>query len=325
MSSHGNLSDACTRSSNRSTRVIGISSNLHTRTRRAERRFSTFSKIGSHPRGASFEHSVSRFDNFSLRFGLLFSFFSFLSLARTDRILLSSRRGEEFFAVRSLRWPRRTASTPNYYAKRSLSLPRHHYRYVRGLPFSQGFCNLNIQTFSYLAPIFVSLVSIFIYRVLITEPFHSSLLLSTFQFLHPPPPVYILFSLACFFSFSLLFLFSGKQKEGGEEKIAHSGATISGIGNEFNERLASSHPFRVPAVPPTEPRFSAYPLRLVEKRHRLVLRIRVESWPGNRAYERTPFIARRRPPSFTPPPCSSTRLDRAEKIGWEELREVEDE
>lgn len=209
-------------------------------------------------------------------------------------------RGEEFFAVRSLRWPRRTASTPNYYAKRSLSLPRHHYRYVRGLPFSQGFCNLNIQTFSYLAPIFVSLVSIFIYRVLITEPFHSSLLLSTFQFLHPPPPVYILFSLACFFSFSLLFLFSGKQKEGGEEKIAHSGATISGIGNEFNE-LASSHPFRVPAVPPTEPRFSAYPLRLVEKRHRLVLRIRVESWPGNRAYEKTPFIARRRPPSFTPP------------------------
>lgn len=116
-----------------------------------------------------------------------------------------------------------------------------------------------------------------------------------------------------------------RQTEGGgEEKIAHSGATISGIGNEFNE-LASSHPFRVPAVPPTEPRFSAYPLRLVEKRHRLVLRIRVESWPGNRAYERTPFIARRRPPSFTPPPCSSTRLDRAEKIGWEELREVEDE
>lgn len=49
------------------------------------------SKIGSHPRGASFEHSVSRFDNFSLRFGLLFSLFSFLSLARTDRILLSSR------------------------------------------------------------------------------------------------------------------------------------------------------------------------------------------------------------------------------------------
>lgn len=112
--------------------------------------------------------------------------------------------------------------------------------------------------------------------------------------------------------------FPANRRRGGEEKIAHSGATISGIGNEFNE-LASSHPFRVPAVPPTEPRFSAYPLRLVEKRHRLVLRIRVESWPGNRAYERTPFIARRRPPSFTP------RLDRAQKIDWEELREVEDE
>lgn len=270
------------------------------------------------------------FRAFGFSFRQLFSpfrspfFFLLFFISCTNRSNSSLFSGEEFFAVRSLRWPRRTASTPNYYAKRSLSLPRHHYRYVRGLPFSQGFCNLNIQTFSYLAPIFVSLVSIFIYRVLITEPFHSSLLLSTFQFLHPPPPAYILFSLACFFSFSLLFLFSGKQKEGGEEKIAHSGATISGIGNEFNE-LASSHPFRVPAVPPTEPRFSAYPLRLVEKRHRLVLRIRVESWPGNRAYERTPFIARRRPPSFTPPPCSSTRLDRAEKIGWEELREVEDE
>lgn len=70
---------------------------MHTRTRRAERRFSTFSKIGSHPRGASFEHSVSRFDNFSLRFGLLFSFFSFLSLARTDRILLSSRERRGIF------------------------------------------------------------------------------------------------------------------------------------------------------------------------------------------------------------------------------------
>ena len=50
------------------------------------------SKIGSHPRGVSFEHTVSRFDNFSLRFGLHF-FFS-LSLLHEQIEFFS---GEEFF------------------------------------------------------------------------------------------------------------------------------------------------------------------------------------------------------------------------------------
>lgn len=50
------------------------------------------SKIGSHPRGVSFEHTVSRSDNFSLRFGL--HFFSFLSLLHEQIEFFS---GEEFF------------------------------------------------------------------------------------------------------------------------------------------------------------------------------------------------------------------------------------
>lgn len=39
---------------------------------------------------------------------------------------------------------------------------------------------------------------------------------------------YILFSLACFFSFSLLFLFSGKQKEGGRKKSRIPGQRFQG-------------------------------------------------------------------------------------------------
>lgn len=50
------------------------------------------SKIGSHPRGVSFEHTVSRFDNFSLRFGL---HFFFLYLFCTNRS--NSSREKNFF------------------------------------------------------------------------------------------------------------------------------------------------------------------------------------------------------------------------------------
>lgn len=242
------------------------------------------SKIGSHPRGVSFEHTVSRSDNFSLRFGLHFFFLFYLFCTNRS----NSSREKNFFAVRLLRWStcrehtKLLRETFSLIATASLSPC-----YIRGLPFSQGFCNLNIQTC--LAPIFVSLVSIFIYRVLITEPFHSSLLPSTFF------NFYILL-LGLHFTFLFVaspsrfcsFLFKQKEERRGgeeEEKIAHSGATISGIGNEFNE-LASSHPtipsafllFHRPSRDSPPFRLPFTPRR--EKTPRIVLGIRVESWPG---------------------------------------------
>lgn len=288
-------------------RVIGISSNLHTRTRRVKR-----------SQASSFRRCLRKLGHIrvvclsSIRFLVpttflsvsVFIFFSFISSARTDRILLGRR-------IFLLRWPRHEYTkllreTFSLIATASLSPC-----YIRGLPFSQGFCNLNIQTC--LAPIFVSLVSIFIYRVLITDPFHSSLLPSTFF------NFYILL-LGLHFTFLFVaspsrfcsFLFKQKEERKGgeeEEKIAHSGATISGIGNEFNE-LASSHPtipsafllFHRPSRDSPPFRLPFTPRR--EKTPRIVLGIRVESWPGE--FER--MKRHSSSPSFTlPSPYSLTR------------------
>lgn len=190
-------------------------------------------------------------------------FFFFISSARTDRILLGRR-------IFLLRWPRHEYTkllreTFSLIATASLSPC-----YIRGLPFSQGFCNLNIQTC--LAPIFVSLVSIFIYRVLITDPFHSSLLPSTFQFLHSPPGFTFYVSFRCF-SFPLLFLpvFLFKQKEGRKKKSRIPGQRFQGSVTSLTNWL--------PRIQPSLPRSCcstdraailrrfAYPSRLVEKRH----------------------------------------------------------
>lgn len=191
----------------------------------------------------------------------VFIFFSFISSARTDRILLGRR-------IFLLRWPRHEYTkllreTFSLIATASLSPC-----YIRGLPFSQGFCNLNIQTC--LAPIFVSLVSIFIYRVLITDPFHSSLLPSTFF------NFYILL-LGLHFTFLFVaspsrfcsFLF--KQKEGRKKKSRIPGQRFQGSVTSLTNWL--------PRIQPSLPRSCcstdraailrrfAYPSRLVEKRH----------------------------------------------------------
>lgn len=223
------------------------------------------SKIGSHPRGVSFEHTVSRSDNFSLRFGLHFFFLFYLFCTNRS----NSSREKNFFAVRLLRWStcrehtKLLRETFSLIATASLSPC-----YIRGLPFSQGFCNLNIQTC--LAPIFVSLVSIFIYRVLITEPFHSSLLPSTFF------NFYILL-LGLHFTFLFVaspsrfcsFLF--KQKEGRKKKSRIPGQRFQGSVTSLTNWL--------PRIQPSLPRSCcstdraailrrfAYPSRLVEKRH----------------------------------------------------------
>lgn len=245
-------------------RVIGISSNLHTRTRRVKR-----------SQASSFRRCLRKLGHIrvvclsSIRFLVpttflsvsVFIFFSFISSARTDRILLGRR-------IFLLRWPRHEYTkllreTFSLIATASLSPC-----YIRGLPFSQGFCNLNIQTC--LAPIFVSLVSIFIYRVLITDPFHSSLLPSTFQFLHPGFTFYV--SFRCF-SFPLLFLpvFLFKQKEGRKKKSRIPGQRFQGSVTSLTNWL--------PRIQPSLPRSCcstdraailrrfAYPSRLVEKRH----------------------------------------------------------
>lgn len=249
-------------------RVIGISSNLHTRTRRVKR-----------SQASSFRRCLRKLGHIrvvclsSIRFLVpttflsvsVFIFFLFY-LFCTNRS--NSSREKNFFAVRLLRWPRREHTkllreTFSLIATASLSPC-----YIRGLPFSQGFCNLNIQTC--LAPIFVSLVSIFIYRVLITDPFHSSLLPSTFQFLHPGFTFYV--SFRCF-SFPLLFLpvFLFKQKEGRKKKSRIPGQRFQGSVTSLTNWL--------PRIQPSLPRSCcstdraailrrfAYPSRLVEKRH----------------------------------------------------------
>lgn len=245
-------------------RVIGISSNLHTRTRRVKR-----------SQASSFRRCLRKLGHIrvvclsSIRFLVpttflsvsVFIFFSFISSARTDRILLGRR-------IFLLRWPRHEYTkllreTFSLIATASLSPC-----YIRGLPFSQGFCNLNIQTC--LAPIFVSLVSIFIYRVLITDPFHSSLLPSTFF------NFYILL-LGLHFTFLFVaspsrfcsFLF--KQKEGRKKKSRIPGQRFQGSVTSLTNWL--------PRIQPSLPRSCcstdraailrrfAYPSRLVEKRH----------------------------------------------------------
>lgn len=250
-------------------RVIGISSNLHTRTRRVKR-----------SQASSFRRCLRKLGHIrvvclsSIRFLVpttflsvsVFIFFLFY-LFCTNRS--NSSREKNFFAVRLLRWStcrehtKLLRETFSLIATASLSPC-----YIRGLPFSQGFCNLNIQTC--LAPIFVSLVSIFIYRVLITDPFHSSLLPSTFF------NFYILL-LGLHFTFLFVaspsrfcsFLF--KQKEGRKKKSRIPGQRFQGSVTSLTNWL--------PRIQPSLPRSCcstdraailrrfAYPSRLVEKRH----------------------------------------------------------
>lgn len=246
-------------------RVIGISSNLHTRTRRVKRsQASSFRrclrKLG-HIRVVCLSSIRFLVPTTFLSVSVFIFFFFFISSARTDRILLGRR-------IFLLRWPRHEYTkllreTFSLIATASLSPC-----YIRGLPFSQGFCNLNIQTC--LAPIFVSLVSIFIYRVLITDPFHSSLLPSTFF------NFYILL-LGLHFTFLFVaspsrfcsFLF--KQKEGRKKKSRIPGQRFQGSVTSLTNWL--------PRIQPSLPRSCcstdraailrrfAYPSRLVEKRH----------------------------------------------------------
>lgn len=279
---HGNLTeyDACIRSCNRSTRVIGISSN--TRLGRVESRFSAMFRrlrknwVTSVCR-VSFEHSVSRSDNFSLRFGLLFFFF--LSLARITRENRSNSSlfsEKNFFFVYSVG---HAASTPNYYAKLFSLMASLSPCYIRGLPFSQGFCNLNIQTFSYLCfPRFHIHLPSINHRAIpfIASSLHFSIFTSSsssglhFTFLFSRLLLLLAFVPPCFPA-------NRRRRGEGKKKSRIPGQRFQGSVTSLTNWL--------PRIQASLPRSccstdrAAYPLRLVEKRHRLVLRNRVESWP----------------------------------------------
>lgn len=225
------------------------------------------SKIGSHPRGVSFEHTVSRSDNFSLRFGL--HFFSFLSLLHEQIEFFS---GEEFFC---------RSFTPLEH------MPRAHEIIARNV---LSHCHGIIIAMLYTRPSFLARILQFKYSnvscsYLCFPRFHIHLpsinhrpipfiasSLYFFQFLHPPPRFTFYVSFRCF-SFPLLFLpvFLFKQKEGRKKKSRIPGQRFQGSVTSLTNWL--------PRIQPSLPRSCcstdraailrrfAYPSRLVEKRH----------------------------------------------------------
>lgn len=223
------------------------------------------SKIGSHPRGVSFEHTVSRSDNFSLRFGLHFFFLFYLFCTNRS----NSSREKNFF-------------TP-------LATPRVHEIIARNV---LSHCHGIIIAMLYTRPSFLARILQFKYSnvscsYLCFPRFHihlpsinhrpipfiaSSLYFSIFTF---SSWVYIL----RFFSLLLLPAFVPSclnRKRRGEEGRRKKKSRIPG--QRFQGSVTSLTNW-LPRIQPSLPRSCcstdraailrrfAYPSRLVEKRH----------------------------------------------------------
>lgn len=207
------------------------------------------------------------------------SFFLFL-ISRTNRGNRSNSSlfsEKNFFFVYSVG---HAASTPNYHAKLFSLMASLSPCYIRGLPFSQGFCNLNIQTFSYLCfPRFhIHLPSINHRAIpfIASSSLHFSIFTSSsssglhFTFLFSRLLLLLAFVPPCFPA-------NRRRRGEGKKKSRIPGQRFQGSVTSLTNWL--------PRIQASLPRSccstdrAAYPLRLVEKRHRLVLRIRVESWP----------------------------------------------